>query len=835
MRSRMHERSAAEYWCPPVATAVLDELAELDRQTGDGAESRPGHVIVVGAAGTGKTSFLTEFTRRARSRQLHVATGTRPVPVITGTDPRFRVLDDASQLDPDLITQLTADVDNGWGLVLAIHPDEGRDALSSLTALLPQPHVVELAPWTVSEVAEFLEVAAVPEHRDRPSADQLHRATAGFPWLVTRLAVGNPLETATAVRDRLRRLSSTARHLVEELAVGVDVDTCPAAEEDPDQFDDLLAELEANSLITPVGEIPPAVAEIASLDLPLHRRRRLQRRALDLLSSGTPNPEVLRRLADTGLRSPVLADALVTVGDAAAGHDGHEALDWYSRAERAGADAEPLAIRRADAARRSGDLTTAVDLTDAALVLGEPSDPDRTARVATAVFTQAGLAARAAEVCRWLGPLLSLHEANSAAVLLLSHGDRDGADRLIADRPASVAPTLRDAASTLLTTALERSLGPNPMDAVPLAARAAGTRSADLHDDFLPEHPAAVAALIALHVGDLATADMVLSPAVEALDPASRWYPRLALLTAWTRMMADDLDAAQQWRRAAHSTRSLASRDMFWDVSLGVGLARRGDDANGLAVEWARAHEPLLNHSVDLFDVLALGELHVTAVRVHAAPRVAPTLRAAWAILEELGSPPLWSTTLHWSVIQGAILANRPPDIRPHAEALVRAAQSFPLAATLASAGRTWVRVMAQDIDVDEVVRTAQRLRDTGRAWEGRRLAGHAAARADDRRDTTRLLECARDLGGRPSGAASSDKYRVMLPYGPSHLSHRERQVAELVIEGRTYREIGAALFLSERTIEHHVARIRRRFGATGRTQLLEFLASALRQLPPEK
>uniref|UniRef100_UPI000A77B595 response regulator transcription factor n=1 Tax=Nocardia acidivorans TaxID=404580 RepID=UPI000A77B595 len=55
-------------------------------------------------------------------------------------------------------------------------------------------------------------------------------------------------------------------------------------------------------------------------------------------------------------------------------------------------------------------------------------------------------------------------------------------------------------------------------------------------------------------------------------------------------------------------------------------------------------------------------------------------------------------------------------------------------------------------------------------------------------------------------------------------LSEREREVAELVLLGLTYREIGARLYISAKTVEHHVARIRRRIGAGSRSELLSML-----------
>jgi len=51
-------------------------------------------------------------------------------------------------------------------------------------------------------------------------------------------------------------------------------------------------------------------------------------------------------------------------------------------------------------------------------------------------------------------------------------------------------------------------------------------------------------------------------------------------------------------------------------------------------------------------------------------------------------------------------------------------------------------------------------------------------------------------------------------------LSRREREIAELVAVGRTNREIAAALFISERTVEGHVQQINNKLGFTARTQI---------------
>jgi DNA-binding NarL/FixJ family response regulator len=66
-------------------------------------------------------------------------------------------------------------------------------------------------------------------------------------------------------------------------------------------------------------------------------------------------------------------------------------------------------------------------------------------------------------------------------------------------------------------------------------------------------------------------------------------------------------------------------------------------------------------------------------------------------------------------------------------------------------------------------------------------------------------------------------------PYG---LSPREREVLNILAEGRTDRDIASRLFISERTVHVHVRRILAKLGVGGRT---EAAGLAIRQgLVPE-
>jgi DNA-binding CsgD family transcriptional regulator len=129
-------------------------------------------------------------------------------------------------------------------------------------------------------------------------------------------------------------------------------------------------------------------------------------------------------------------------------------------------------------------------------------------------------------------------------------------------------------------------------------------------------------------------------------------------------------------------------------------------------------------------------------------------------------------------------------------------------------------------------------LQTIGQANDGSRLVGQAAIRTTDRKVMVALLGCARALQATGPGAASpvpegspddspepvAVTRRAAASVGAPTLSDREREVAELVLTGLTYRQIGERLFISAKTVEHHVARMRQRLDVTSRDELFSQL-----------
>ena len=76
--------------------------------------------------------------------------------------------------------------------------------------------------------------------------------------------------------------------------------------------------------------------------------------------------------------------------------------------------------------------------------------------------------------------------------------------------------------------------------------------------------------------------------------------------------------------------------------------------------------------------------------------------------------------------------------------------------------------------------------------------------------------------------AATGASVRRVVPDVDEPLTSQETRVALLVAQGRTNKEVAAALFLSPKTIERHLSSVFRKRGFKSRTEL----ASAYARLP---
>ena len=75
-------------------------------------------------------------------------------------------------------------------------------------------------------------------------------------------------------------------------------------------------------------------------------------------------------------------------------------------------------------------------------------------------------------------------------------------------------------------------------------------------------------------------------------------------------------------------------------------------------------------------------------------------------------------------------------------------------------------------------------------------------------------------------GPATRSRSPVAAPVPEGPLSRRELEVAGLVADGATNAQVAARLFISERTVESHVASIFNKLGVDTRLQVARWFAS---------
>lgn len=120
-------------------------------------------------------------------------------------------------------------------------------------------------------------------------------------------------------------------------------------------------------------------------------------------------------------------------------------------------------------------------------------------------------------------------------------------------------------------------------------------------------------------------------------------------------------------------------------------------------------------------------------------------------------------------------------------------------------------RVGSTDEAVSELERAERTLYGAGALREA------DAAAHELRRLGRRVRRRIRDARGGTPGAAGAA--------GLAALSAREREVATLVASGMRNRDVAAALFVSEKTVESHLARIYGKLGVRSRVALATIIA----------
>ena len=482
-----------------------------------------------------------------------------------------------------------------------------------------------------------------------------------------------------------------------------------------------------------------------------------------------------------------------------------------------------MSVAGAEESTVRGDHDDALRTLEAILADTGHAEFTSAARIAAAIHAHRGTLNRSAELLQLVAPESLADAAAEGAVALIGIGDMAAAERMLA-ASRDGAPTAAATGWRLATTGLAQSVRGDGVAGMAPLLQAVTALAPVGREGIMLDSPAALAALVALHVGELDLAESVLQRALAADLGGPPFRPRHQILLAWVAMARGDVAEATAALESVGEPPTDDTRDLYLVHALRVGIARRAGDTGALADAWAAARTAVAGMSVDLFQLLPLGELLVGAARMQDEHWLASQLQEAEMVLHGLGQPALWSAAFHWYGVQAAIVSDQPDALIPHADAISEAAHVSRHAQTLATAGHTWVRVLGRDIDAPAIILAVEGLSGIGLRWDASQLAAQAALHSSDRRVSLDLLNLARAAHSRDGSRSTSTSTRSRS----SQLTDREWEIARLVVQGIGYREIGERLYISPRTVEHHVASVRRRLGSTNRAEMVDTLRRLL-------
>jgi DNA-binding NarL/FixJ family response regulator len=865
----------------PVLVERDRELDFLRRAAAAATAGSPQLVVITGEAGAGKSRLARELVaalgegwQQVRlteeggvlvspgGRHAGVAADLPPAPaigaVVAGSlreaaegGPTVALLEDLDRVDPVSVSALGAALDALAGapvLVLTmlrvrVHPP-GSALARAVAELLRHPSANELrlAPLSVSGIAAMAH--ALGEDLPERAARDLHARTGGNPFFTEEVLLAPadtvPWTVTEAVLGRVGALREDARRVAEILSVapeGIERETLESLVPDPDAIGAMLDRgIGTERADGRVLLRHALVAEVVAGRLSRTDRVDLHRMlAVALAARHDASPDRL-------------AHHWSAAGDAA------EAARWaVVAADRAGANRAyrtATALYRVALAVGDDDELRRAELLDRAAVAagwaGFEQDALEWATLADASYRRAGESWRA--IAMWLSPGLShvpkpvLDRETLAAdtVVRVLTEARDATRRHEYERSAALcrrAIELADErgeddwkieAALRLVGAGEADEGEAVLQRLRAAAVAAG-------DDVKAAHVLSTLAYVHMARGDMRQALVLDRHALAAAHRAGeaaawRYEPGIASLLAYLgdvegaeecagRLLRDespvarafaqfplciielergDLDAATARLERMGAVETLGvtqltigvlaarARTAFLsgETATALGLLGEADAVSGELFEATRVDRLVLQARVGS----KLGDADVVAAA-----------RGALAALAPHGGPEVDA-----AVALGAGLADL-IDGRPGRawELLDDAARRWELTSRVVHAADTWVH-----------------------AAEAATAAGDASAREHA---LERATELATDHGLEPVLARVAAARQVapapaVLPV-LEPLSEREREIAQLVATGKTNREVGEVLFISEHTVRNQLVAIYDKLGVSRRAELARLLA----------
>ena len=235
---------------------------------------------------------------------------------------------------------------------------------------------------------------------------------------------------------------------------------------------------------------------------------------------------------------------------------------------------------------------------------------------------------------------------------------------------------------------------------------------------------------------------------------------------------------------------------------------------------------------------IALGLLELGLGRPDAAVE---QLRPVAEMLEKAGVREPYIYRLDPDLIEACIRAGEREEAAARLERLQEQAEAVHRRWALAACARLR-GFLAEDAEIDEHFGGALVLHDSGPGSPFERartelLYGERLRRARRRVEAREHLRAAAETFDSLGAAPWSERARVELrasgesirrrdPTAPEKLTPQELQIALQVADGKTNRDVAAALFLSAKTVEYHLTHIYRKLDLHSRAELIRLFAS---------